>query len=207
MSDALGRILPEYMTGKEEFLGTGQQSILRLVDYWRWSGANLLDNSARGILAEFLVASAIGKIHETPRSEWDPYDLETTLGERTVKIEVKSSARIQSWKQKVLSPIEFRIAPTKYWDPDKGAYLSDKPHRWADIYVFCALNATDLKAHVDALDTNNWQFFVLHRNKLRDLPTQEKIRIKPLLKKKPICCDYRGLKKSIERVAMSSDDL
>ena len=54
-----------------------------------------MDNTARGTLAEFLVAAALGLL-DTPRLEWDSYDLKTRTG---VTIEVKSAAYIQSWKQ------------------------------------------------------------------------------------------------------------
>ena len=39
----------------------------RMID-WRWSGSSLVDNTARGMLAEFLVAAALGvHIHPTVR--------------------------------------------------------------------------------------------------------------------------------------------
>jgi hypothetical protein len=32
-------------------------------DFWRWGFSNLTDNTTRGVLAEFLVASALGRWH------------------------------------------------------------------------------------------------------------------------------------------------
>ena len=40
-----------------------------LGDYWQWSGSSLMDNAARGVLAEFLVGRALG-LTEEPRKEW-----------------------------------------------------------------------------------------------------------------------------------------
>ena len=97
-----------------------------------------MDNTARGILAEFLVAAALGR-HKTPRVEWERYDLRTPSG---VTIEVKSAGAIQSWKQKARTP------------------NSEQARRWADLYVFCVLEGTD------PLDVDKWQFWVLPRSVL-----------------------------------------
>ena len=76
-----------------------------------------MDNTTRGLLAEFLVAAAIGQ-HREPRTEWLPYDLITKSG---ITIEVKSAAYIQSWKQTFPSKIQFGIAPRKnLWDAESG---------------------------------------------------------------------------------------
>ncbi len=51
-----------------------------------------MDNTTRGLLAEFLVAAAIGQ-HREPRTEWLSYDLIT---KSRIMIDVKSAAYIQS---------------------------------------------------------------------------------------------------------------
>ena len=172
---------------------------MSLLQFWKWSGSSLLDNTARGILAEFLVAHALG-IDRTPRSEWEPYDMELPRDDAcTVKIEVKSSARIQSWKQKKLSPIEFNIAPTRRWDPEAGKYLADRACRSADVYVFCVLCGTDIQGHIDAFDASNWCFYVLRREILdQKRPTQKKIRLNPLLGLHPRRCKLENLRETIE---------
>ena len=109
MSD-LDQIPCDLKSGDEKFHSErGADSALRLLDYWRWAESCLMDNTTRGLLAEFLVAAAIGQQRE-PRKEWEAYDLETKSG---VTIEVKSSAYIQSWKQTAPSQIQFGIAPRK----------------------------------------------------------------------------------------------
>ena len=97
----LGRLTPALRTGDEPFRGGTPP--LRLLDYWRWSGSSLMDNTARGLLAEFLVAAALG-LHKSPRTEWDSYDLRTPAD---ITIEVKSAAAIQSWEQAAPTPIQF----------------------------------------------------------------------------------------------------
>lgn len=75
MGDGLKRIPSRFLTGEERFHGSGVESPLSLRDYWRWSASSLMDNTARGLVAEFLVATALeGLIPDQPRVEWDPYD-------------------------------------------------------------------------------------------------------------------------------------
>ena len=74
MSD-LDPIPCDLKSGDEIFRSDqGPAAALRLLDYWRWAESCLMDNTTRGLLAEFLVAAAIGQ-HREPRTEWLPYDL------------------------------------------------------------------------------------------------------------------------------------
>ena len=190
----LDRLEVVLRTGDEPFHGGGLS--LRLLDYWRWSGSSLMDNTARGMLAEFLVAAAIGQ-HQSPRVEWERYDLRTRTG---VTIEVKSSAAIQTHKQSGKSPIEFGIGPRKGWDPETGQY-SELACRWADLYVFCVLEGTE------PLDVDRWQFYVLSRVVLDDkCEKQQTIRLAPLKNLKPLQCSYGCLKRTIETVAQELED-
>jgi hypothetical protein len=40
-----------------------------LIDFWRWSASDLLSNATRGILAEFIVGTAIGMPKNNVRAE------------------------------------------------------------------------------------------------------------------------------------------
>ena len=167
MTDGLDALSPRFMSGDQPFRGSGIEDSLRLLDYWRWSASCLMDNTARGVLAEFLVATALGgAVRRQPRVEWDAYDLSATINGREVSIEVKSSSRVQSWKQQQYSDLRFRIAPTRKWDPEKGEF-SKKPCR-AGIYVFCALVETAIKSHRDALNVDGWLFRVVRGSCLQD---------------------------------------
>ena len=73
-----------------------------VVDFWRFALSNLWMNNARGYLAEFLVAKAVGSTGL--RIEWDPYDV---LAPNGTTIEVKTSAYLQAWDQYKLSMIQF----------------------------------------------------------------------------------------------------
>ncbi len=100
-------------TGDEPFRSGSQvlQATV-LVDYWRWSGPDLMNNRERSILGEFLVAMALG-LEKEPRLEWNGYDLKMD----GLKIEIKTSSAKQSWPQSKPSPIRFDIAvaPQSSW--------------------------------------------------------------------------------------------
>lgn len=193
MSDSLSQHEVELLHGNEEFRGPGIRKPLQLVDYWRWSGSVLLDNTSRGILAEFLIATALG-LHKKPRREWDEFDLRMASG---TAIEVKSSAYVQSWKQSKPSVIEFRIAPHRSWNAETGEYR-EGIKRWADIYVFCIFKG---KKPLHPLNTSKWEFYVLPTKTLdQKCPGQKTIRLSSLEKLSPRKCSYAGLKKTISDV-------
>ena len=139
MDADLGPVLPKLREPTDRFYVESGFQGATLGDYWRWSSSSVLDNTERGILAEFLVANALG-LTDKPRVEWGSYDLKMP---DCTKIEVKSSAYLQSWRQKKYSTIEFGIARTKEaWDAHTGkSQTHDPPKRIADIYVFCLLTA------------------------------------------------------------------
>jgi hypothetical protein len=95
-------------SGNEPFRSSHAASFT-LLDYWRWAASELLGNTERGRLAEFIVAKAVGSTAEV-RREWDPFDGVTPEG---ITIEVKAGAYVQAWAQARPSPIIFRIGPAR----------------------------------------------------------------------------------------------
>ena len=79
MNEGLSQVPPKLLDGREPFHGPGAGQSLQLLDYWRWSSSSLLDNTNRGILAEFLVSVTLD-LHKEPRIEWQDYDLQTASG-------------------------------------------------------------------------------------------------------------------------------
>ena len=138
----------------------------------------MLDNTARGVLAEFLVAKAVNRTNE-PRSEWESFDVETESG---VRVEVKSAAYAQSWAQKEPSKISFDIAPrAEVWNPETNEFVShDPPTRDSDVYVFCLLGQSH-DPNPDPMDLDQWGFYVLATAELdRERPLQKTIALNPL---------------------------
>jgi len=182
-------------TGEELFHLDGSVLPLSLQDFWSWANSDLLNNILRGVLAEFLVASALG-IADGVRVEWDAKDLVTRSG---VKIEVKSAAYIQSWKQKQYSPIIFDIAPKQGWDAERNVSFS-KQGRNADIYIFCLLAEKD-QSKVDPLNVASWKFYILSSATLdRELDKQKTLRLSVLEKLAPEVANYECMREAVEKV-------
>ncbi|MCR9291859.1 MAG: hypothetical protein NXI32_04010 [bacterium] len=132
----------------------------RLLDFWQWSGSDLVSNTMRGVFAEYLIAVALD-VAEGIRVEWDAFDVTSKCG---MRVEVKSSAYLQSWPQKRLSAPVFGIAPAKIFD-ESGTQLSQDRKRRSDVYVFALLAHRD-KATIDPLNTDQWDFYVVPTDRL-----------------------------------------
>lgn len=180
-------------SGQESFTLEGKELPMNILSFWQWSSSELLENALRGKLAEFIVASSINVTDKT-REEWDAYDLMTNDG---LKIEIKSSAYLQSWSQTELSKIKFGIQPTRKWE--ENSKRSTNVQRQSDIYIFCVLAHKDKKT-VNPLDLSQWDFYILDTKVLNEkVPTQKTITLGSLLKLNPVNVKYNDLKKGIEK--------
>lgn len=142
-------------TGGECFHHNGIRLPFDLLDFWRWSSSDLVSNTLRGVLAEYIVAQALG-VADGVREEWAPHDIDDPRG---IKIEVKSSAYIQSWGQKDVSKISFSYKRSIGWDSATGEY-DETPKRHADVYVFALLAHKD-KPTINPMDLSQWCFYVV----------------------------------------------
>src|SRR3954447_8661789 len=100
------------LQGDEPFAGLDAT----VLEFWKFAMGDLRTNNVRGYLAEFLVARAVGATGR--RVEWDPWDVTAPDGTR---IEVKSSAYLQSWAQARLSTPIFKVSAAYGWDEVSGA--------------------------------------------------------------------------------------
>lgn len=123
------------------------------LDFWKWAYSDFLSNAQRGVLAEYIVAQAVG--HTLPRIEWNAYDVKAPTG---LKIEVKSAAYLQSWPQQRFSLIRFGIGLKKAWDAETNTSCQTAL-RSADLYVFCVFTETD-RALARPLSLEQWFFLV-----------------------------------------------
>jgi hypothetical protein len=181
-------------TGQEYFHLNSIPLPINLLNFWQWSASDLLTNTNRGRLAEFIVASALGK-HNKVKEEWLPYDLITDSG---IKLEIKSSAYLQSWHQNKLSRIIIDISPKRSWDPSTNK-LSSTLKRNSDVYIFCLQNHKNIES-LDIFNISQWHFYILSTSILNDkLPNQKSISLISLQKLKPIFSTYNALKASIEK--------
>ena len=179
--------------GSEHITENNKKLDFSLLDFWQWSGSDLVNNALRGKLAEFIVKKAL-RITGGIRIEWDAYDLEY----KDKKIEVKSSAFIQSWDQKCHSKISFGVQPTHLWI-DNGNYADDI-YRQSDIYVFCVLSHKDRKT-IDPLNLDQWEFYVIRTHSLNSkIGNQKTITLSSLKQLEPLHTSFDDLKKVIDSI-------
>jgi hypothetical protein len=144
-----------------------------VADYWRFVLGDPRTNNARGYLAEFLVAKALG-IEGIGRIEWADHDL--LYGE--TKIEVKSTGTVQAWAPGAMgrSAPAFSGLMGKILH-DHGAYASVASFN-ADVYVF-AIETEDDEALYNPLLLEQWRFMVLAAAEIREFG-QKSVRLSVL---------------------------
>lgn len=181
-------------TGDESFRAANRDAGFHLRQFWVWACSDLMSNVTRGVLAEYLVARAVGA-DQSVRDEWGEYDLQLRDGTR---IEVKSSAYLQTWEQKRPSAIRFGIAPTK-----GAAGTEAVASRHSDVFVFCLFGSSD-PATADPMDLDQWTFLVLATAVLdAEVPAQKNIGLAPLRRMQPVEVRFGQLAEAI-RSALSS---
>ena len=146
------------LEGSERFEGTDAT----VLDFWRWAFSDLRENIVRGVLAEYLVARAVGDPNSL-RHAWDNHDVTTPGGTR---IEVKSSAYLQSRRQRELSRIVFTGLVGRAYSYETNE-LEAEPSLRADLYVF-ALHKCQVPDQYDPLDIDSWEFYVVTVDQLRE---------------------------------------
>jgi hypothetical protein len=146
------------LAGCEKFVG----SSATVQDFWRFALGDLRMNNARGYLAEFIVAQALG-LSDARRVEWDAYDI---LWD-DITIEVKSSAYLQSWDQRRRSKIVFSGLKGTRFHARHGYDPAGKRFN-AMVYVFCVHTATAHESY-EQLDLGQWDVYVVPRRKLQEL--------------------------------------
>ena len=138
------------------------QANVTVQHFWAWAYSDILSNRNRSVFAEFLIAVALDLIHQ-PRVEWDAVDLRYN----NKKIEVKSSAYIQSWQQRKLSLIKFDIGKKRGWDSQENL-MAEEEIRSADCYVFCVYEEQDVQ-NANVLNLDKWFFVVVATEKLNEV--------------------------------------
>lgn len=185
------------LRGNEKFTLNGNDLDITINDFWSWAYSDLLNNTYRGVLAEFLVYNSLNKISSGPdvRIDWLPYDITSPSGRR---IEVKSAAYLQSWTTDFPSQIRYDISPKLAWD---GEGYATAAKRNCDLYVFCLYTA--LTHDVPILNLDYWEFYVLPTSVLdTKIPNQKTISLSSLLKLNPLKTDYTGLGAEIESIEL-----
>ncbi|WP_431043071.1 hypothetical protein ACQUSR_15045 [Streptomyces sp. P1-3] len=194
----LGPLVITRHSGGEPIRANGE-TVGRLGEFWSWACSDLANNTMRGVLAEYLVATALDTAAGT-RTEWDTVDIRTS---EEWHVEVKSAAYLQSWAQSQLSEISFSIAPAAGWDTQTGTTSAEVLRR-SDVYVFCLLHHQD-KQTLDPLDLDQWTFYVLPTRVLDErCASQKTVRLSSLERLSPLKTDFTGLQKAVATCAEGS---
>ena len=187
-------IPPKFLDGDSPILNQNGKEIAKLVDFWSWAYSDLIGNTERGILAEYIVACAL-KIQNKEHILWNKYDL--LLDD--IKIEVKTSGYIQTWDQEKLSKLSFGIQPTKGWESTSNQFDKIKM-RQSDVYVFCVHKHTEQDT-INPLEIAQWAFYILPTKVLDEkVGEQKSISLDRLLKLGAIKCEYEQLLGQIKSV-------
>lgn len=187
----------QQLTGNEEFILHDTGIGIHVKDFWSWAYSDLLNNTYRGVMAEFLVYSSLNITSSDThiRTDWLPFDVTTSSGRR---IEVKSAAYLQSWTTDFPSQIHYDIAPKLAWD---GKNYASEAKRNCDLYVFCLYTA--LSRDKSILNLDYWEFYVLPTSVLNTkIPHQKTIALSSLIKLEPIKTDYTRLGTVIESIKL-----
>ena len=166
-----------------------------LSDFWAWNCSDLLNNTMRGAFAEFIIASALEIDMSSSRIDWDAFDLLW----QGIRIEVKSSAYLQSWEQRGPSRIVFSIREAH--ELTTGAWDAATIRRHSDVYAFCVFNCLD-RAVADPLNLDQWDFYIVPTKTIDStLGAQKTISLPALLRLSPVKCDFDGIASAIEEAS------
>lgn len=183
---------PALLSGNEEILPG-----ITVRHFWAWALGDLRLNANRGLLAQFLVARALGDARERDDG-WGNFDVETPEG---IWVEVKASGYLQSWKQKGLSTISFSGLKARSWEAETG--YSPHPEFRSDVYVFAVHTCQDPSIY-DPLEVNAWDFYVLPAGTVRRLD-QRSIRLSRLHTLAPPPTKWPGLRQAVLDAARNDD--
>ncbi len=184
-------------SGDEAIKSEHGKVVSTMKDFWSWAYSNLVSNTQRGTYAEYLVSIALGA-KATMKTDWGPYDI---LAPGGIKVEVKSSAYLQAWKQKRHSKIIFGISPSHEYDYDRNGYNYKSGHvRHSHVYVFCVETCKDPKA-VDPLDLSQWEFYVISTKQINECLGSHKTATLDKLKKIGAeKCAFEELKQTVNNI-------
>ena len=141
---------------------------LGMLDFWRWAFSDLLEDTLKGLYAEWLVGHLLGlPMNRGGRFDYGNFDLRSSGG---LRVEVKSSAYWQSWKLRNPDGSPKTSHEIDRWRPTEkkrivfgGLRAKDAVDRTnttigykSDFYVFAFQSEQDLDRW-DALNLDQWE--------------------------------------------------
>ncbi len=169
-------------------------------DFWKWAYSDLLMNKTRGVLAEFIVAKALG-LDLSVRNAWSHHDLVTKNG---TSIEVKASGYLQSWEQKELSkPSWSGLKSRNYDDTAFGEWGHDKLATPKGSLLVLCLHTAQNPETVNPMEMSQWRFWTMPSTDIKENSIGHSS-----IKKRFDEVDFRSLKSAVARFEdnLSCDD-
>ena len=152
------------------------------------------------MIAEFLVAKALGIEKAENVAYWTAYD----ISYREMRIEIKATEYVHAWNRKKVSKIRtFSIAPSNnwYWGQKGERKLS----RQNDLYVFC-LNTNQEVQNPQPLNLDFWEFYIVPTSMVNEYavksnnPDQKKISLNVVKRMAGEAVRWDNLRKRIDEV-------
>lgn len=175
------RIPVTKLTGLEKFKNTGQKKF-SVQEFWSYGFSGLNSNVLRGALAEFLVENALkDNIEKEVRNPWGDYDV--FFNDK--KIEVKCCSYIQDWDQEKLSTVKWSGLKAKdlYWSTAvNGKYVDKEADYKSDIYILALFKHQEPDT-LDILNLDQWCFYILSKEQLKEISNNRSSVSLSLLKK------------------------
>jgi len=128
----------------------------------------IINNVERGYYVEELVLYALGKKWKCVSSGWHPWDFETMMGEKRIRIQVKQSAALQIWTTNKSSKKQFVTQIKKkpvYFNRDNPGVQIEEQGRFCEIYIF-AWHGITSKSKCDQRIPEQWTFFIVTEKSL-----------------------------------------
>jgi hypothetical protein len=117
----------------------------------------VMQNNLRGLWVEAMVAELLGSEWKHTGADWAAWDFERADG---LRLEVKQSARMQSWGGSSSTP-SFSIRAARGHYPENAPYLPNTSgDRLAHVYVFAWHDGDDQR------EAEEWDFFVIGTDQL-----------------------------------------
>ena len=193
------------LTEDDHFKVNGENRF-SVLDVWKYAYSQLPDD----IIAEFLIARALGLEKSENNSYWTAYD----MSYRKKRIEVKATVYVHPWnKEKVSQVRTFSIAPSKnaYWLDVPTPNVNQDLERQSEVYVFCLNANQDINQH-DILNIDHWEFYVVPTYVINSYaeqsgnPNQKKISLGVVKSLANGSVSFDGIKDAVDKAIDMSDD-
>lgn len=131
---------------------------------------SILNNSHRGDIVEIMLLEALGSDWELVGLGWHPWDIETSVGGKRIRLQVKQCAALQLWgptKKMQLSFPWSKKAPDYFERDNPGVEIENEGYL-CDFFVI-GLHLEDDPNKADQLNCDQWSFLVIPVEELHDL--------------------------------------